>query len=99
MSKFISCVPVVKPVPTKNNANPKFLKIFRHCLESLFEMWALFTMSPIINPTISVLAVVPKQMLKNAIFMLPKKFPNSAVMQSNISSGYILLLISVDTSI
>ena len=90
ISNTISCVPVENPVPTKNNASPKFRKALRHCEDIKRFLEAFLMQYPTINPTIKVQAVVPN--VRVEILILPRMFPKRAVRQIKINSGYILLL-------
>ena len=90
ISKATSCDPVENPVPTKNNASPKFLKALRHWEDTKLFLETFLMPYPTISPTINVQAVVPNDRVE--ILILPMMFPKSAVRQNRINSGYILLL-------
>ena len=87
MSNAMFCDPVENPVPTKNSANPKFLKALTQLSEIKFALAFLQKTYPTSKPTIKVVAVVPKGIVNDAILMLPKIFPKRAVRQIIISSG------------
>ena len=87
MSNAMFCDPVEKPVPTKNSANPKFLKALRQQSEIKFGLEFLQNTEPMNNPVISVQAVVPKDNAADVILMFPIILPKRAVRQIRINSG------------
>ena len=76
-------------MPTKNRANPKFLRVLRHWCEIRLILGVFLKAYPMRSPTVSVQAVVPNEI--DAILIVPRMFPKSAVRPIKINSGYILL--------
>ena len=92
MSKVILFNPVENPVPAKNKANPKCLNVLRHRGEIELMVGVFLKIHPTRSPTVNVQAVVPKEI--DAILIVPKIFPKSAVRLIKINNKQMLLSIS-----